>query len=45
MISDTARAQIVEVAKEILDARTDAEMQEAARAMAAVLAHFGIKPE
>lgn len=43
MISDIARERINEVAKEILDARSDSEFQEAARAMAKVLEHFGVE--
>lgn len=45
MIDERAKAEILEVAKEILDARTDDELNEAFRAMATVLAHFGISPK
>ena len=40
--SDEARARINEAAKELLDARSDAEFSEAARAMAAVLEFYGV---
>jgi hypothetical protein len=45
MISNIARARIIEAAKEIIDARTNIEMDEAVRAMMAVLAHFKISTQ
>ena len=43
IIPEEARERINEAAKELLDARTNAEYAEAARAMAAVLSFYGIK--
>jgi intergrase/recombinase len=41
-LSDRAQEEIKAIAREILDARTDDEAKEAARAMATVLAHYGV---
>lgn len=43
MISDKAREELKEIAREILDARTDAEFAEAVRAMHACLEHYSIE--
>jgi hypothetical protein len=42
MTNDRAAKAIKEVAKEILDSRTDAELTEAIRAMAETLRHFDL---